>query len=137
MLKWSSSYRKKQSNSSSVNHSSQSLQILTFPSFWRLTQFCLIAGALDTTKIHVVPKHSINESAMRKAPMKILNLPFEATFRLQVRICWMCCTHWCFKLPKVAMNSLVDGLMKYPFMAMQQCCCNSCEEILHSVLFDF
>ena len=32
-----------------------------------------------------MPKHSINDSAMKKAPMKILNLPFEATFRLQVR----------------------------------------------------
>merc|ERR1712141_64046 len=43
-------------------------------------------GALDTSKIHIVPKHSINDSAMKKAPMKILNLPFEATFRLQVRL---------------------------------------------------
>lgn len=45
-----------------------------------------ISGALDTTKIHILPKHSINESAMKKAPVKVLNLPFEATFRLQVRL---------------------------------------------------
>ena len=31
-----------------------------------------------------MPKQSINDSAMKKAPMKMLNLPFEATFRLQV-----------------------------------------------------
>ena len=31
-----------------------------------------------------MPKQSINETAMKKAPMKMLNLPFEATFRLQV-----------------------------------------------------
>merc|ERR1712045_907189 len=43
-------------------------------------------GALDTSKIHIVPKQSINDSAMKKAPMKMLNLPFEATFRLQVRL---------------------------------------------------
>ena len=30
---------------------------------------------------------------MRKAPMKVLNLPFEATFRLQVRICRSCVAH--------------------------------------------
>ena len=50
------------------------------------TIFILLTGALDTSKIHIVPKHSINDSAMRKAPMRVLNLPFEATFRLQVRV---------------------------------------------------
>merc|ERR1712045_197264 len=41
-------------------------------------------GALDTSKIHIVSKHSINDTAMKNAPNKVLNLPFEATFRLQV-----------------------------------------------------
>ena len=42
------------------------------------------SGALDTSKIHIVPKHSINDTVMKNAPNKVLNLPFEATFRLQV-----------------------------------------------------
>merc|ERR1711963_224243 len=43
-------------------------------------------GALDTNTIHIVPKNKINESVVKKAPMKILNQPFETTFRLQVRL---------------------------------------------------
>ena len=43
------------------------------------------SGALDTNTIHIVPKNRINESVVKKAPMKVLNQPFETTFRLQVR----------------------------------------------------
>ena len=32
----------------------------------------------------ILPKNKINESVVKKAPMKILNQPFETTFRLQV-----------------------------------------------------
>ena len=46
--------------------------------------FLMFSGALDTSKIHIVSKHSINDTAMKNAPNKVLNLPFEATFRLQV-----------------------------------------------------
>ena len=46
--------------------------------------FFSFSGALDTSKIHIVSKHSINDTAMKNAPNKVLNLPFEATFRLQV-----------------------------------------------------
>ena len=72
------SQKVKQSNSSK----SANIDFLQTPD--NLLTYIFFSGALDTTKIHVVPKHSINESAMRKAPMKVLNLPFEATFRLQV-----------------------------------------------------
>ena len=50
-----------------------------------ITDILLILGALETSTIHIVPKNKINESVVRKAPMKILNQPFETTFRLQVR----------------------------------------------------
>lgn len=78
MLKWSSSYRKKHGLIDPSNS---------------------VAGALDTTKIHIVPKHSIHESAMKKAPVKVLNLPFEATFRLQVSF-----RHWMH----IASSSILD-----------------------------
>ena len=48
------------------------------------TIFIFFLGALDTNTIHIVPKNKINESVVKKAPMKILNQPFETTFRLQV-----------------------------------------------------
>ena len=49
------------------------------------------SGALDTSTIHIVPKNKLNElggqggtPVMKKVPMKVLNQPFETTFRLQV-----------------------------------------------------
>lgn len=50
----------------------------------------MFSGALDTSKIHIVSKHSINDTAMKNAPNKVLNLPFEATFRLQVSGSHLC-----------------------------------------------
>ena len=49
----------------------------------------LLTGALDTSTIHIVPKNKLNEGSngtpvMKKVPMKVLNQPFETTFRLQV-----------------------------------------------------
>ena len=43
------------------------------------------AGALDTTTVHILPKSQIGDNIVRKPPMKMLNQPFEKTFRLQVR----------------------------------------------------
>eukprot|EP00095_Tigriopus_kingsejongensis_P002612 maker-scaffold302_size216161-snap-gene-1.12 protein:Tk02612 transcript:maker-scaffold302_size216161-snap-gene-1.12-mRNA-1 annotation:"cordon-bleu 1" len=43
-------------------------------------------GALEASTVHIMPKHRVNESIVRKVPMKMLNQPFETTFRLQVRL---------------------------------------------------
>ena len=45
----------------------------------------MIAGALETSTIHVVPKNKAHEAVVKKLPTKMPNQPFEATFRLQVR----------------------------------------------------
>lgn len=45
-----------------------------------------ILGALDTSTIHILPKHRVSDSIVRKVPTKMLNQPFEATFRLKVSI---------------------------------------------------
>uniref|UniRef100_A0A1B6LWB0 WH2 domain-containing protein n=1 Tax=Graphocephala atropunctata TaxID=36148 RepID=A0A1B6LWB0_9HEMI len=42
-------------------------------------------GALDAWTIHVVPKQNVHCTAVKK-PLKILNQPFEQTFRLQVHL---------------------------------------------------
>ena len=44
----------------------------------------IIAGALETSTIHVVPKNKAHEAVVKKLPTKMPNQPFEATFRLQV-----------------------------------------------------
>ena len=44
----------------------------------------MIAGALETSTIHVVPKNKAHEAVVKKLPTKMPNQPFEATFRLQV-----------------------------------------------------
>jgi len=45
----------------------------------------VLTGALDTTRIEIVPKNRVNEYIIVKKPAKIANQPFEQTFRLQVR----------------------------------------------------
>ncbi|TRY79090.1 hypothetical protein TCAL_12620 [Tigriopus californicus] len=43
-------------------------------------------GALEASTVHIMPKHRVNDSIVRKVPMKMVNQPFETTFRLQVRL---------------------------------------------------
>ena len=49
-----------------------------------ILSFMIVAGALETSTIHVVPKNKAHEAVVKKLPTKMPNQPFEATFRLQV-----------------------------------------------------